>query len=476
MTTAPQSLAALAAQHGPGYRWRVLMTVMIGSIASVMSSTIVNVAVPDLMHYFAIGQERAQWVATGFMAAMTLSMLPTSWLLARFGYRHTYVGAVTLLMLGGIFGGLARHYELVLAMRVAEGLAAGVLQVIPSIIVLRAFGDGERGRAMGIFGFGVVLAPAIGPTVGGVLVEHFGWRSIFFVVVPFALWAMLLARRYLPVSAPGGAEPGEHSSPLDWVGLALAAVGVIGLLNGLVHLHDAAPWSAAVHLGVGVAALGLFVWHAARTPTPLFELGLFRSRPFAMGSVVAFVYGMGLFGSTYLVPIFMQTALHFPPSQAGAALMPAGLVLALTIPTAGRLADRYPANALVAIGLALLALSFVLMTSVGPASALWVLMLWAVVGRIGLGFVLPSLTLGSVAGLGTEAVPQAASAISFLRQLGGATGIGVVGIYLEWRLRVRGAGSVAAFADTFWLVAALAALATAAALRMRMPRSRGGTP
>ena len=481
MTAAPPpetaeaaDMASLAARHGPRWRWRVLLTVMIGSIASVMSSTIVNVAVPDLMHYFAIGQERAQWVATGFMAAMTLSMLPTPWLLARFGYRHVYVGAVSLLLLGGIGGGLARHYELVLAMRVAEGLAAGVLQVIPSIIVLRAFGPGERGRAMGLFGFGVVLAPAIGPTVGGVLVEHFGWRSIFFFVVPFALWALLLARRYLPVAAPGGGAPGAGGEVLDWLGLALAALGVFGLLNGLVHLHDASPWSAAWQLGIGTAALALFVWHASRTATPLLDLRLFRSRPFAMGSVVAFIYGMGLFGSTYLVPVFMQSALHFPPSQAGAALMPAGLVLAVTIPAVGRLADRWPAHTLVAFGLALLALSFALMATVGQATALWVLMLWAVVGRIGLGFVLPSLTLGAMAGLDAAAVPQGASAISFVRQLGGATGIGLVGIFLEWRLRAgtaTGAPPLAGFAQTFWLVAALSALALLAALRMRAPRA-----
>lgn len=474
MTPDPShSLAALAARHGPRYRWRVLLTVMIGSIASVMSSTIVNVAVPDLMQHFDIGQERAQWVAAGFMAAMTLSMLPTPWLLARYGYRHTYVGAVGLLMAGGIVGGLAQHYPLVLAMRVAEGLAAGVLQVIPSIIVLRAFDAGERGRAMGIFGFGVVLAPAVGPTVGGVLVEHLGWRSIFFFVVPFALWAMVLARRYLPVAAPGGAAPGERGAALDWVGLLLAAVGVLGLLNGLVHLHDDAPWTAATLLGTGGLALLLFLRHVARTPTPLLDPRLFRSRPFAMGGVVAFIYGMGLFGSTYLVPVFMQTALQFPPSQAGAALMPAGLVLALTIPLGGRLADRFPPHALVAIGLALLALSFALMATVGPATALWVLMLWAVVGRIGLGFVLPSLTLGAVPGLDAAAVPQAASAISFLRQLGGATGVSLVGIFLEWRLRAaaaNGAPPVAGFEQTFWLVAAMTALATLAALRMRPPQ------
>ena len=401
MTPHPtQTLAALAAQHGERYRWRLLMTVMIGSIASVMSSTIVNVAVPDLMRHFQIGQERAQWVAAGFMAAMTLSMLPTPWLLARYGYRHTYIGAVLLLMAGGIAGGLAQHYPLVLAMRVAEGLAAGVLQVIPSIIILRAFEQGERGRAMGIFGFGVVLAPAIGPSVGGVLVEHFGWRSIFFFVVPFALCALWLARRYLPVSAPGGAPPGGrarstgpawrwprgHGRPAQRPGAPARRVGA---------------GSAAVAAGTSAwSRCGLFAAGTqSRTPTPLLNLRLFRSRPFAMGSVVAFIYGMGLFGSTYLVPVFMQTALHFPPSQAGAVLLPAGLVLAGTIPIGGRLADRFPPHALVAVGLTLLALSFALMTTVGPGTALWVLMLWAVVGRIGLGFVLPSLTLGSMPGL-----------------------------------------------------------------------------
>ncbi len=471
----PNSLQALQARHGDRYRWRVLLTVMIGSIASVMSSTIVNVAVPDLMRHFQIGQERAQWVAAGFMAAMTLSMLPTPWLLARLGYRHAYVGAVTLLMTGGIVGGLAQHYELVLAMRVAEGLAAGVLQTIPAIIILRAFEDGQRGRAMGIFGFGVVLAPAIGPSVGGVLVEHFGWRSIFFFIVPFAIAAIVLARRYLPVSAPGGAEPaGRKGAPLDVVGLGLAAVGIVGLLNGLVHLQDKAGYSGPLLIAVGLTATTLFLWQQSRHPTPLLHLRLFKSRPFAMGSLVAFIYGMALFGSTYLVPVFLQTALHHPPSVAGAALLPAGLVLALTIPLAGRLADRYPPRLLVVGGLAMLALSFALMATVGIATALWLLMSWAVIGRIGLGCVLPSLMLSAVPGLDPQASSNAASTINFLRQLGGATGVSLVGIFLEWRLRshaAAGEAAVAGFSDTFWLVAAFSLLATGAAMRMKLPRA-----
>jgi EmrB/QacA subfamily drug resistance transporter len=466
----PHSLAALSARHGPRYRWKVLATIMIGSIASVMSSTIVNVAVPDLIRQFGIGQERAQWVATAFMAAMTLSMLPTPWLLARFGYRHTYQGAIALLMLGGLAGGLAPSYEIVLAMRAAEGLAAGVLQVVPSIIILRAFERGTQGRAMGIFGLGVVLAPAIGPSIGGLLVEHYGWRSIFFVVLPFGAIAFALAQRLLPVAAPGGAPPNSTPTRLDWTGLALAAVGVIALLNGLVRLHDAGHAAAATLLAVGVGALSLFAVHVWRSPAPLLDLQLVRHRSFGMGAVVAFIYGMGLFGSTYLVPVFMQTALKFPPSEAGAALLPAGLVLAATIPIAGRLADRVAPHALVAGGLSLLALSFALMGGVDVGTALWVLMLWAVIGRIGLGFVLPSLSLGAMRGLTPAEIAQGSSGISFARQLGGAVGVSVVGIVLEWRLRVHaatGGAPLAGFAETFWMVAGLSMLATLAALRMR---------
>ncbi|MEP7282096.1 MAG: DHA2 family efflux MFS transporter permease subunit [Rubrivivax sp.] len=473
---APHSLAALTARHGPHYRWKVLATIMLGSIAAIMSSTIVNVAVPDLMRQFTIGQERAQWVATAFMAAMALSMLPTPWLLQRFGYRHLYQGAIVLLMGGGLVGGLAPTYEVVLAMRATEGLAAGMLQVVPAIIILRAFEPGTQGRAMGIFGLGVVLAPAVGPSIGGLLVEHFGWRSIFFVVLPFGALALVLAQRILPVAAPGGAPPNANPTRLDGVGLVLAAVGVIALLNGLVRLHDAPLAPAFVLLGVGVSALAVFAWHEWRSAAPLLDLRLVRHRTFRMGAVVAFIYGMGLFGSTYLVPVFMQTALQFPPSEAGAALLPAGLVLAATIPLAGRLADRFAPHGLVAVGLALLALSFALIGTVGTGTALWVLMTWAVVGRIGLGFVLPSLSLGALRGLSADEISQGSSGISFARQLGGAVGISVVGIVLEWRLRVHaGAGGspLAGFAETFWMVAGLSLLATVAALRMRLPDAPG---
>ena len=351
-------------------------------------------------------------------------------------------------------------------MRVAEGLAAGVLQPIPAIIVMRAFASSEQGRAMGIFGFGVVLAPALGPSVGGVLVEWFGWRSIFFVVVPFCLAALWLASRYLPVAAPGGAAVNRPGTRLDAVGLVLITIGVLALLNGMVDLHGASAATGWALLACSATAVLGFIVHQRRGSRPLMELRLFGYRSFAMGGVVAFTYGMALFGSTYLVPVFMQIGLALPPSQAGVVLLPAGLVLAVTIPLAGRLADKQPVSRVVAIGLLLLAASFFLMVTVGTASSLWWIVAWAIIGRIGLGFVLPSLNLGSMRGLPEDLISQGASTINFMRQLGGAVGISLVGIVLEWRLQARHEDPVRAFHETFVLIGAITACAVLAALQM----------
>lgn len=458
---------ALAARFGRNYRWWVLLTVMIGTMASIMASTIVNVAVPEMSRVFALGQERAQWLSAGFMAAMTLSMLTTPWLLERYGYRHTYCGAVLLLMAGGICGGFSQWFGLVLAMRVAEGLAAGVLQPIPAIIVMYAFGPGEQGKAMGIFGFGVVLAPALGPSVGGVLVEWWGWRSIFFVVVPFAAVALFFARRYLPIGAPGGAPIDRQGARIDVVGLALIAVAVLCLLNGMVNLQGDDRSLGVALLAATAAAVVAFFFHQRGNPRALMRLDLFEHRPFAMGGCVAFIYGMGLFGSTYLVPVFMQVALHLPPSLAGAVLLPAGLVLAMTIPIAGRLADSLPVHLVVATGLLLLALSFALMIGVGLTTALWLIALWASIGRVGLGLVMPSLNLGSMRGLPNRSISHGSSTINFLRQLGGAVGISLVGSVLEWRLQAQPGNPLRAFHETFVLIGVITACAMIAAWMMK---------
>ena len=360
-TETDDSTAVLRARYGARYRWLLLLSVMLGTMASIMSSTIINVAIPDMSQHFSLGQERAQWATSGFMAAMTVSMLTTPWLLARYGYRHTYVGCMWLLLAGGVAGGFANDYPLVLAARVAEGLAAGVVQPIPAIIILRAFEPHEQGRASGIFGMGVVLAPAIGPSIGGLLVDAFGWRSIFFMVVPFCLASMWMAQRFVSTSAPGGGAANPQGAALDWRGLLLATVGTLCLLNGLVQLRGDVPALGGALLGVAaLVVLGFVVLQRRmlrarrRQPDagtdPLMNLSLFKDRRFAMGSIVAVIYGTAVIrpdagvrpplSATTEVREKLAPTANAPVSPAARLAPPMARISALTSTRSRRLAAR----------------------------------------------------------------------------------------------------------------------------------------
>jgi EmrB/QacA subfamily drug resistance transporter len=475
---APAPSDVLKARYGERYRWLLLMALMVGVIASIIPSTSVNVAIPAMSAYFQLGQERAQWITSAFMVASTIAMLVTPWMLGRFGYRSTYAMAIGLLLVGGIAGGLAQHFELLLAARLAEGVAAGIIQPIPAIIILRAFQPHEQGRSGGIFGMGVVLAPAIAPALGGLLVDWMGWRSTFFMVVPPCLLSLWLAWKFVPTSSPEGNTGPAGSHKLDLLGLALVSAGTVCVLNALVAFHHSHALAAGL-LAVAVVSLAAFVlWqqHLLRTGRkPLMDLRLYAYRPFVMGCIVAFIYGTAMFGSTYLIPVFIQMGLGLSASYAGNLLLPAGLVLAVTIPLVGRMADTQPTHWLVSIGMLLLAISFALMLLAGPGMALWLLAAFIVVGRIGLGFILPSLNLGALRPLDKALIAQGSSTISFIRMLGGAIGVGLCGIVLEWRLAANASnpalteiqGRMAAFHESFVMLTLLCLLALIAATQLR---------
>jgi EmrB/QacA subfamily drug resistance transporter len=466
--------------QNPRGRWWLLATLMIGSMAAVMSSTIMNVGIPDMSRYFTLGQERAQWVSSSFMVAMTVSMLCTPWLLARFGYRRTFSGCMILLAVAGSAGGFAHSFNGVLIARIFEGFAAGVVQPIPAIVILHVFKDREQGRANGFFGMGVVLAPAIGPSIGGLLVDWFGWRSLFFMVLPFCVASLWLARTHVPKALPGAQDVSTDSPKLDLLGLALATLGTMCLLNGLIDIHAANYWQAAALIGASFMCLGLFLrWQKhllAHGGHALIHLSLFENRAYRMGTIVAIIYGTALFGSTYLIPVFLQLGLGLSPSHVGTLMMPAGFILAITIAIVGRYSSTHPTHWLVSSGLIMLASSFALMVVIQLDTGLWVLVLLAILGRIGLGFILPSLNIGSMRSLQPEQIAQGASTINFLRMLGGACGVSLCGIVLEWRLTAHGdtltnpsvsLERLAAFDEVFIGLGLLCALAIWAAWQIR---------
>jgi len=473
------TLPALQQRYGHRYRWLVLLAVMVGTMAGVMSSTVVSVALPAIGERFHLGQGDVQWVNTLFMLAMTVSMLITPWLLRRLGYRQTYVLMMWLLMSGGILGGLAQHFGVILFARLLEGVAAGVIQPIPAIIVMRAFEPHEQGRASGVFGMAVVLAPALGPSLGGLLIEWLDWRAIFWMVVPFCAVAIWLAYRLIPSTGPGGIVPDRTVMRMDWMGLLLLTLGVLCLMSCIVVLRRHSPASSIIILGAACMLLGTFMWQQLRVHrqggAPLISLSLFANGPYALGSFVAFVYGFALYGSTYVLAVFMQTGLKLPASQVGIVLLPAGLVLALSIGLAGAMMDKISANRLIFSGQLLMAISFALMVFIDIGAPLQILVFLALAGRLGMGLVAPALNVSAMSGIGKTRIPDAASAINFSRLLGGAIGMFSLGVALDGsgeQIYALGSQAALRFNSAFLLLAGLCFAGFIAALRLPSIRER----
>lgn len=462
----PPTLEQLSQRFGAGHRWIVLSVVGIGICAGLLEASAFNVAMPALARDFHLGQGLAQWAMTGFMAAMALAMLPAPWLLERAGFRRVFLGAVLLLIISSLAGrfGAGLGFGFVVFVRVVQGIATGVLMPLGLLVLLRLFPVEVQGRASGLLTFGIAVTPAVAPAFGGMLIDRFGWPSIFILGLPFGLLAMVLGLLLLPRAQL------SSSRRFDWFGASLLSAASVVLIIGVTGLPQLGPNAQLASLGIAlVLALG-YAWHARRAKSPLFGLDLFRDRNFAMGTLVSFTYGFGLFGSTYLIPVFMQDALHYSASAAGSALIPGGVALVLSTPVAGRLSDSYSPRHVIVSGLALFGISFAALAWLGGGISYAELIVTTVIGRIGLGLILPALNLGAVRSLRSDQMAQSTVVVSYMRQMGGVLGIAAVAVFVAWRedaYSARPDGVAMAYAQGFALLGVLVLAALVAATRMR---------
>ncbi|MDO6824726.1 DHA2 family efflux MFS transporter permease subunit [Marinobacter sp. 1_MG-2023] len=459
------SVASLTARYGPQWRWFALVTVMLGTIATVLSATVVNVALHDIMVEFGIGQGQVHWLATGFIAAMTTTMLASSWLLDHFGVRKTLAFAMAVFTLISLAGGFASSPEHLIAARVGQGAMAGVMQPMGMYLVFRIFPREQRGRIMGIYGMGIVLAPALGPVLGGFLVDQLDWRYVMFAPAPVTFLGVFMALRFLPT-------PASRPSPyrFDLKGLVLLGATIGLSLDTLNRVQSLAGQEARIVIE-GLAALMFLLMFVRRQQTiefPLLNLALIRKPSFLFANMGAMALGLALFGSTYLIPLYVQTALEFSATEAGLLMLPAGIVLGMTFPLAGRLADRESARKLVIFGIVVFAMSAVLFALSGLTLAFGWLVVWAMLGRVGIGFMLPALTTGALNPLEPEELGAGSSIINFTRQLGGAFGVNIVALTIEFGEHSDGVPTIGAFHSAWWLVAAFVAVAAIPVWRMRV--------
>ncbi|WP_443190807.1 DHA2 family efflux MFS transporter permease subunit [Pseudomonas indica] len=465
-----QDLEALRARLGASYPNWLLALLMTGSMAMVLASTSINVALPAIMADFAIGRPLAQWLSTGFLAAMTAGLLLSAWALARFGARLTVQAGLLLFIAASLLALVATGAWELIALRIVQGLCAGVIQPLAMVLIFRTFAEGGRGMALGIYGLGVMVAPSLGPTVGGYLVDHFGWAAVFWMPLPMCLLVLLGAHWLLPN------RRADTTPPLDLWAFLLLSIALFALLGALAEAQRFG-WlvpRSGVPMLIGLLAGAAFFLRSRRQPKPLLPLGLWRHAAFRSASWVALVLGMGLYGSTYLIPLYLQMVEGYSAGRAGLLLLPTGVVLGIASFIGGWLSDKLSAALLLGAGLAVFALSSAGLGTLEQGASFLALCTWACVGRIGLGLLLPALNTGALDVLAAEELALGAGAITFVRQLGGAFGVNLLTFFLEWRHAAEGGDTLAeaqAFQQTFWLMAALFALAVLAARGVRSTKS-----
>ena len=430
-----ETTEVLFARYGPRYRWLATITVMLGTISAMLTTTTVNVAIPDIMGTFGIGQDRAQWFSTGALAAMTVAMLLNAWLIRSFGQRNTFVGALGVFIAALVLAGLSPNESVLIFCRIVQGAVAGLMQPFSVYTLFRVFPPEQRGTAMGFFGISVILGPALGPTMGGILIEHFNWRYVFFLAAPFSVVAILLGSLFMPER-----EESDARARFDWAGFLLLSMSLACLLTGLSNGQREGWYSGFILILLGlavVAAVAFLAWEL-HVSQPLVDLRVLASTRFTAAAAVAFIFGAGLFGSIYLVPLFVQTVQHFTPMAAGLLLMPAGLVLGLFFPIGGYLSDRFPARVLVIAGLLCASVSAYWLGSVDANTPFWTIARCVVVSYIGLGLIKPALIVAALRALRPELLGQGAGVINFSRQLGGAFGVNLLSVALDRRTFFHG--------------------------------------
>jgi EmrB/QacA subfamily drug resistance transporter len=425
----------------PVSKWLVTIAGMSGAISMVLSSTIANVAVPTVMGAFGVGQDQAQWLATGFVATMVASQLLSAWFARALGVRGAFLVVNVVFFAGTAIAVLSPSMEMLILGRVLQGFSAGVVQPMIMALIFTQFPADRRGQAMAIHGLGIQIAPMLGPMIGGMVIDTLGWREIFLVPVPVCAVALFLGMLYLPGREEEGPLP-----RFDWLGYSLLVAALASLLfagaNGQRFGWDSNTIVATA--AVGVVSAVTFVWLQLRSSSPLLDFSLFRIPQFTSAVIVAFVFGFGNFASNYLIPVTVQEVQGLTPFLSGLLLVPAGLIVISGTSVFGRVADFLPANLMVMSGLCLFALGNYLMSETDANTTFFAFAAMIVVARFGMALIIPSLNASALRALSAEQLHRGSGTINFLRQLGGSCGVTVLVVFIEQRTQFH----VEAMADT----------------------------
>jgi EmrB/QacA subfamily drug resistance transporter len=435
------------------YVWRVAIVVVLGSIMSILDTTIVNVALDTLHTRLHSPLSDIQWVITGYLLALATVIPLTGWASRRFGAKNVYLVSLVLFTLGSALCGVAASTTGLIVFRVLQGVGGGMIMPVGQLILADTAGPKSMGRVMSVTGVPTMLGPILGPTIGGLILASGSWRLIFYVNVPIGILAIVLALRILP-------SAGRQEKPprLDLRGLALMATGLPLLTYGLAEIGITHGFSSAkviVPLLASAVLLPLFVWHAMGAKAPLLDLRLYRRNTYASASLVMFFFGGALFGALILLPLYFQQLRGESVLDTGLLLGPQGIGMALVMPFVGRLVDNVGGGPLAFGGVLITLLAGIPLGLIGAHTSLVWLSAVQFVRGIGIGFAFMPAFVAAFAALERHELPDASPQLNVLMRVGGSIGTAVLAVVLERAIIAAGhtptaAGMAGAFGTAFW--------------------------
>lgn len=491
----PPAAAPAGAKPGLDYKWIASGVVIVGALTSILNQTVVNVALPTLESDFNVSLTDIQWVVTGYALGLAAIIPLTGWLSDRYGTKRVFMVSQILFTLSSILCAMAWSNGSLIAFRVIQGLAGGLIMPVGMTILMMVSRPEERGRMLSVMGLPMLVGPVLGPLLGGWLVQWVSWRLIFVINVPIGVVGALLSALYL--RGPGAATLRQRP---DLGGLALGIPAVVAIVYGLSQ-PASKGWDSVdtfVPLIGGAAMVVLFCLYELRQSSPLIEIRVFRDAAFSAAMTVNFLIALALFGTVLLVPLFLQQVQGYGALDAGVVLAAQGVAAAVAMPIGGLLTDRFGARQVVPFGLALLTGATIWMATLTPDTPRWVIALMLAARGAGMGLSMMQAMSSAYITMAPRLISRATSVSQVVNRVGSGLGVAIVATILTDRIVAhlpplpRGESAAAGgglasvhlppavktvllaqvakgFDDTFWMMAGLTLLCFPMALLLRRP-------
>jgi DHA2 family multidrug resistance protein len=412
--------------------WIVAVSVMFATFMEVLDTTVVNVSLPHIAGSLSASIDEATWALTSYLVANAIILPMTGWLASVFGRKRLLMASVAGFTSSSFLCGLAPNLPTLIVFRILQGATGGAMQPLSQAVLLEAFSPQDRGKAMGFWGLGIVVAPILGPVLGGWLTDSYSWRWVFYINIPVGVASLIMTRLF--IFDPPYIR--RESQRIDYWGLGMLAVG-IGALQIVLDKGQEEDWFSSGWITtlavVSVVTLVCLVIHELRTEHPVVDLRVFKERSYAVGVFLMTVVGFVLYGSLVLLPIMLQTLLGYPSLQAGIAMAPRGIGSFFMMPITGMMTGRFDPRKLLTAGLITGGVTLLWLSELNLSAGYWDIFWPQLVQGVGMSMLFVPLTTVTMDPIPRERMGNATSLFNLMRNIGGSIGIAVTGTMLARR-------------------------------------------